>query len=152
MTASLGSLASYLPQRNHGEPTPQSTHKTAERRVLAATDRDILYDPGVNNHRNSGSVPSEQQVCSSLWFCRLHCGGRPETLGLQELLKGDSPIVSECSSDVRISTLPQPDLQFWINDNDLNTFRRPSVAQQVVTDLLSYYGGGQLSPRTSCPA
>src|SRR5437899_12736283 len=120
MTASLGSLASCLPRRVYGKPTPQSAHKTAERRTLAATDRDIFYDTCVNNHGDSSMVPSEQQVCRFLWFCRLHCGGRPETLGLQELLKGDSPIVSECSSDVRISTLPQPELQFWINNNDLN--------------------------------
>jgi hypothetical protein len=45
-----------------------------------------------------------------------------------------------------IATLPQPGLQFWIDNYDLNTFCRPAVAQQAVQNLSSYYGSGEPSP------
>jgi hypothetical protein len=46
---------------------------------------------------------------------------------------------------MRIATLPQPDLQFWINDNNLSTPSLPSIARQVAQNLLPDYGSRQLS-------
>jgi len=46
---------------------------------------------------------------------------------------------------MRIATLPQPNLQFRINHNNLSTPTLPSVARQVAQNLFPYYGRRQLS-------
>src|SRR5262245_53337746 len=139
--------ASYIALRLCRKPTLQSSRKEVESWILAATHRDVLYDTSVNDHRDPTSVSLQEQTYSFFWPYGLQGYRRPETFGFEEHLKRDRLIVSECPGDVWVATLPQPDLQFWINNHNLNTFRRPSVTQQVVQNLSSHDSGWEPSPK-----